>query len=166
MPNEDGSFAVPDVPAGTYRVSITGLPDTVFFESVRYEARSLADLTFVLEKDAGPLELQINAPSGTVQGTVRNARNALVPNAQVVLIPSMGRRSNPEVFRVAATDQNGRFTIHGIAPDDYQVLAWEKVTAGAYQNPDFLRPYESRAAKVTVTRGSVNDLNLSVITEQ
>jgi hypothetical protein len=160
----DETFHVPNLARGTYRVSLAGLPDTLFLESVGYSARSATDMTFTLETEAaGPVELRLNGPAGVVQGVVRNATNAIVPNAQVVLVPSPARRANPEFFRTALTDRNGVFTVRGVPPDEYSALSWLKVDPGAYHDPEFLRGVENRASKASVKPGSVTDLNLSVI---
>lgn len=160
--NEDGTFRFSNVPKGSYRVSVVGLPGTLFLESVRYAARTAPDLTLSVDADIA-LELRINGPSGIVQGTVRNASGAPAPNAQIVLIPSIQRRSNQQLFRVGASDQNGVFTIRGVTPDEYRAFALEKLEAGEYQDPEFVAGFENRAVTVGVRSGSVSDLNLRVI---
>ena len=158
----DGTFRVSNLASGTYRVSLIGLPDTLFLESAGYAARVATDMTFTLDSEAaGPLELRIESPAGVVKGVVRNATGEAVSNAQVVLVPSTSRRTNPDLFRTALTDRNGVFTIGGVRPDDYSVLAWLKVEPGAYQDPEFLSPFESHAAKASVKAGSVIDAKLS-----
>ncbi len=111
----------------------------------------------------GPLELRIDCAAGVVRGSVLNATNDLVPNAHVVLIPPRQRRSNPDLFKTATTDINGTFRIGGITPGEYEALAFATIEPGAYQDPEFLGQFETRAARVTVTRGSAHDLDLRVI---
>jgi hypothetical protein len=162
--NENATFTLPDLPRGVYRLSIEALPDTLFFESVRYAARATEDLTFSVEgQPASPLELHIDGTAGMVRGSVRNTTNDLVSNAHVVLIPPRQRRSNPDLFRTATTDSNGTFRIGGITPGEYEVLAFATIEPGAHQDPEFLAQFESRATRVTVTRGSAHDLDLRVI---
>jgi hypothetical protein len=162
--NQDGTFALPDLPRGVYRLAVEALPDTLFLGAVRYAARATEDLTFSVEgQPAGPLELHIDGPAGVVRGSVRNATNDLVPNAHVVLIPPRQRRSNPDLFRTATTDSNGTFRIGGITPGEYEALVLATIEPGAYQDPEFLLQYETRATRVTVIRGSAQDLDLRVI---
>jgi hypothetical protein len=164
--NEDGTFRVPNLPKGSYRITLISLPDSLFLESVLYSSRKAADLTFVIEAEpSGPLELSISGPAGMVQGTVRNSLNGVVRGAQVVLIPSTQLRSNPDLYKIGFTDQNGAFNIRGVSPGDYQVLAWEHLESGASQNSEFVSRFESRAAKVTVGAGSLQNLNLRAISE-
>jgi hypothetical protein len=43
------------------------------------------------------------------------------------------------------------------------VLAWQKVEAGAYQDPEYVRRFDAQAVKIAVTRGATNDVTLRVI---
>jgi hypothetical protein len=50
------------------------------------------------------------------------------------------------LLQFPTTDASGKFTINGIAPGTYKLLAWDKVDNNAVMyDPDFLRPYESAA---------------------
>ena len=58
------------------------------------------------------------------------------------------------LYESTSTDQEGRFTIRGIAPDDYTLFAWETVEHDAYHDPEFLRPYKDRGKSVHMDEGS------------
>ena len=62
--------------------------------------------------------------------------------ATVALVPDEPRRAQTRLYKGITTDQYGRFTIKGIAPGGYKLFAWEVVEEGAYQDPDFLKPFE------------------------
>ena len=53
--------------------------------------------------------------------------------------------------KTTSTDQNGQFSIHGIAPDNYALFAWETLEPGAYEDSEFLRLYSTRGTSI-VTR--------------
>ena len=129
---------------------------------VRQPGKIATDLTVTVDGEAA-LELHVDGPPGVIQGTVRNAAGVPVRNAQVVLVPSVSRRSNPNVFTGATSDSNGAFTIRGVTPDDYQVLAFEKLEPGAYQDSEFVMGFENRAVAIAVRKGSVGVLNLTAI---
>jgi hypothetical protein len=153
-----------NLPKGAYRVSLAALPETLFLDSLSYAARTVPDLRFNLEtQPVGLLELGVEGPAGRVQGLVRNAVNDPVSGAQVVLIPPAERRGNPDLFRTGTTDASGSFTIGGVVPGDYQVLAWQKVEAGAFQDLEYVRRFDAQSVKIAVVRGTTNDLTLRVI---
>ena len=64
------------------------------------------------------------------------------PCSTVVLIPEGGIRFRVD-HRFTVTDASGRFRIERIPPGDYKVFAWKNIENGAWQDPDFVRPYES-----------------------
>ena len=165
---DDGSFVITGISIGRYQVSITGLPAGAYLTSLRLGARELADLTLEITEDAGPLELSIGGPAsvGALEGSVTNARGDAVPYATVVLVPPPDRRSNPFLFRTATSDQAGLFTIRSILPGDYRLLAWEEVDAGAYQNADFLKNFETRGETVQIQKGNQHSATARVIPAQ
>jgi hypothetical protein len=61
---------------------------------------------------------------------------------------------------------NGRFSLQGIPPADYKILAWEDVEQGAWQDPDFLRLYEDRAKSYRLGENSQTTVELTVIPPQ
>ena len=40
-------------------------------------------------------------------------------------------------------DANGKFTMNGIVPGQYELFAWQEIVQGAYQNEDDMRRYEA-----------------------
>lgn len=55
-----------------------------------------------------------------------------------------------EPNRSVTTDRSGASTIRGIPPGDYGLLAWEDVEPDAWQDPEFLGPFENAMEKVTI----------------
>jgi hypothetical protein len=109
-----------------------------------------------------PLEITVDI-GGTVTGTVRNAMDEIVADSRVVLIPAQNHRGNLLLFKTASTDQYGKFSIRGVAPGDYGVIAWEDVEPGAWMNAEFLKDFESRAVRVSVLGTSIANTDIRVI---
>ena len=72
-------------------------------------------------------------------------------------------RGHPERYRKALTDQSGRFTLRGLPPGDYTILAWESVDGEAYYNPEFLRSYEGQGRQVHLEEGRRASITLKAI---
>ena len=55
------------------------------------------------------------------------------------------------------------FSIEGVVPGLYRVVAWEDVEPGAWKNPDFLKAVEERGNEIRVEAGAQPDVSLRVI---
>ena len=99
---------------------------------------------------------------GMVRGVVMKG-NQTVSDCLVAMIPSPPHRGNLNLYKTAATDQNGTFTIRGAAPGEYEVLAWEDIEPNAWLNQDFLKPFESRAQHLSLVNATSADVTVRVI---
>ena|SRR5437867_2313783 len=163
---DDGAFTIPNVASGRFRVEVIGLSAKVYLTSARYGGAEVIDNGINIQGEPeGPLELRLGGAGsvGAIEGVVRNRDDQPVPDSVVAIVPAPNRRDNPAAFKTATTDQLGLYSVRGLLPGEYRVLAWEDVEAGAYQNPDFLKQYENRGVKTTVERGSRNVVDVRVI---
>jgi hypothetical protein len=81
----------------------------------------------------------------------------------VALIPALNRRGNLLLFKSISSDQEGRFSLRGVAPGEYTVLAWEDAEANATRNAEFLKEFETRGIPLKVREGITSDVNVRVI---
>ena len=170
----DGSFAISNLPAGDYRVSVgKGLllphwaPEAQLQDNKRNRAKSGLENAYVKsikvrEADVlndglhltGPMTgansivIVIGTDGGTIEGRVLNSRQQPAA-ATVVLIPENGLRFH-YIHDFTSTDGSGKFEFKGIAPGDYKLFAREDVEPGAWQNADFLRNYEAQGKLVHI----------------
>jgi hypothetical protein len=99
---------------------------------------------------------------GRIDGAVTNEKQETCEGAQVTLIPTGSHRSRA-FYKFPNTDAAGKFTIQGIAPGSYKLLAWDKVDNNAVMyDPDFLRAYESAAQTIEVVPGGKQSLDLKL----
>jgi len=140
----DGSFRIPGVPEGRFRVKLEGLPAGAYVADVRQGNISVYDSGFeVGAVSPRPIQVLVNSGAGTVQGVVRDGAGKPVSFATVVLAPELKRRENRTLYADATSDSDGKFSIKGIAPGEYKLFAWERtVWLGARQNPAFIAKYE------------------------
>lgn len=164
-PNTGSTERPGTVAEGRYLVSLNGLVEDQYLASARFKGAEVIDTGVVIDgSDPGSLELTIQS-GGSVEGTVRNAKDEPVADSRVVIVPA-NRRTNLNLFKTAFTDQFGHFIIRGVAPMDYGVLAWEDLDNGAWENAEFIRNFESRAARVSVRKGSASNTTVRVIPAQ
>jgi hypothetical protein len=163
-PGSNGSFTIPGVAEGEYRVQVLGLPENSYVDDVRQGGRFVYDSGIVVgNKSPDPIEVLVNTNGGTIDGNVITGDRKPSVASTVVLIPDRIHRINSELYKATTTDKDGRFTIRGIHPGVYSLLAWEAVPSGAYMNSVFLSKYESQGVVVTVGQQSNNATELRVI---
>jgi hypothetical protein len=151
------------VAEGRYQVDMTGLAPGMYIAAAKYGGHDALSEGLVIDgTPPNPLEITVDI-GGTVTGTVRNAMDEIVADSRVVLIPAQNHRGNLLLFKTASTDQYGKFSIRGVAPGDYGVIAWEDVEPGAWMNAEFLKDFESRAVRVSVLGTSIANTDIRVI---
>ena len=154
-PKADGSFTVPAVAEGNYRVHVLGLPSNAYVADIRQNTTSVYDSGILIgDKTPEPLEILLSTNGGTVQGTVYTSDKKAVPFATVALVPSLEHRQNTELFKTVTSDSLGQFAISGVRPNDYKLLAWDNIPPGASQTPSFVAKYEAQGSTVRVAAGS------------
>jgi hypothetical protein len=53
--------------------------------------------------------------------------------------------------------------VRGIAPGDYKLFSWEEVESGAWEDPEFLKPFEGKGEKISLQEGDQKSLSLTAI---
>jgi len=162
----DGSFEWKSVPPGTYYVQLAGEGGAnadLFLKSALTGSRDAGDAGISVSGGAMLLDLVASANGGVIEGVAVDSKGEPVPNAVIVAVPEMRLRGRAERYRKTVSDQSGRFALHGVAPGDYTVLAWESVDGEAYYNPEFLKNYEAQGSPLRVGEGDRKSLRVEVI---
>jgi len=110
----------------------------------------------------GALEIVLSSKSGNIDGTALDASMRAAPGAQVVLVPER-ERNRTDLYRTAASDVNGRFLFHGVAPGDYRLFGWEALESYAYFDQELLGRVESQGVHVHVSESAGNIVTLKII---
>lgn len=162
---DDGTFTLENVGQGDYRVSVWRLPPDYYLKQARLGGEDVLEegLSVAGGRLPGRLEVLVSSAGGRIDGNVLTEEEKPFSGARVVLVPEKRRRDQRRLYKSTTTDQNGRFTLRGITPGEYKLFAWEKVEGGAYQDPEFLRPYEERGHKVRLEEGTRLSVGLELI---
>jgi hypothetical protein len=147
-PDKDGKFTLKRVAATRYLVQVDNAPEGFFVKSVKLNNLEVAEEGINLTGGVfGPLQITLSPEAAQVDGVVQDSENKPVTGATVVLVPDSRRFS---AYREEQTDQSGKFSLKGVAPGDYKLLAWEDIETGASQDPEFLKKYESKAESLSL----------------
>jgi protocatechuate 3,4-dioxygenase beta subunit len=156
-----GQLTLQSIPEAMYALSLYGLPEGAYVSDVLQNGRSIYDDGFLLQEESDPIQILVSRDGGTVSGRIRSP---LGPTADitVVLVPSLARRKNAALFKTATVDEDGAFTIRGVAPGPYTLVSMESRPSGEpWLNADFLAKYEGRGRAVRITAGSTIQLDFN-----
>jgi len=151
----DGSFLLANVSAGEYHLSVSGMPDDSYLKAVRMGGQDVLEEGFKVNpgQGGGTLEIVISPQGGHIEGAVVDENQQPVEASRVVLVPDPPRREQTRLYYSATTDQYGHYSLRGISPGDYRIFSWKEVESGAYQDPEFLKPYEDLGETLRVKEG-------------
>jgi hypothetical protein len=156
-------FTFTNVPDGRYYLAVTSMPANSYIADIRLDGRSVFDNGFVIAAPAGNFEVNVSSKGAKLQGLALDAAQKPVAAARVVLVPEESRRQNQSLYKTAASDASGNFTMSGIAPGEYKLFAWESVPGAAYMSPGFLSKYENQGQVVKILENATNSANAKVI---
>jgi hypothetical protein len=148
-----------------YNLAVSGLPANTFIADIRQGAISLLHDGAIRASTAyGTVDVLIDTRGGSVQGVVRDALDQPAGEAIVVLIPPAAYRSNPLFHKRVRANAEGRFTVDGIRPGEFSLLAFPTLPAGqAERNERFMTPYYSQGTPVTIRSNAVAEVKLRVV---
>lgn len=111
---------------------------------------------------ATDLEVVISANGATIEGTVVDEKGNPVSSATVVDVPDSDRRLRPDLYQQDTTDERGHFSLRGLNPGSYTVLAFDDLEDSP-QDPEFLTSYGSKGEKVAADEGTDKRIVLKLI---
>ncbi len=153
----NGSFMLPQVTSGEWFVRIDGLPSGAFFKSMR-----LGDKEFRYQRLAiapgspQPLHIVISTNTAQIHGAVDG-------KAGILLLPSGEFHSVESLYYSAATDSDGKFSLNGIAPGKYRVLALEKTSAEDFKTAEAADQLDSGGEEIDLAEGASLDVHPKLI---
>ena len=161
--NPDGTFRLNNVVPGEYRVELLPFIGNLFLKEVHFEGADALNtpLRFSGSSNVG-LDVVIASSGGRVDGIVTDARNQPIPGTRVVIVPDRVRYRT-DLYKVAATDQNGRFVLAGVAPGDYRIFSWESIEDNGWFDPEVLSRSEARGISVHATESSTQTVDVRII---
>jgi len=137
-------------------------PKRVYIKSIRQGREDALDSVHVSSDSPNVLDVVLTTETGSVEGVAIGRAGDPAANVTVVLVPSNGRKRST-LYQALVTGSDGRFRFQEIPPGDYKIFAWDDIEPGAWQDADFMRPYESRGRALRVSENSKEELQLKVI---
>jgi hypothetical protein len=162
----DGTFTIPNVPESQYSIFIEPSEPNAYVGALLQGRDDILDRGIVKVAQTSPdsLEALIQTPASTIRGTVLASPEQLAGGIMVTVVPEEGRHENLSLYKRAIAI-NGTFSIAGVPPGKYRVLAWERIPDGAEQNAEFMEAYRSRGIEVLATAGSTSLIEVRLTPE-
>jgi hypothetical protein len=102
--------------------------------------------------------------AGSISTPLTSNQTSTATTPRVVLIPDTAGIARLEFqTRVAVFDQNGVFTIAGIAPGSFRLYAFENVPEDIWLATDFLQEIESLGMALEFAEGDAINLKIPLL---
>jgi hypothetical protein len=164
---DDGTFSIENVAPDRYRVQVFGSPQGTWLKSVRAGDQEVTESGIDLNAGVpGSIDVVLAFGTGTISGTVQDEKQRPAPGSILTLVPDPMKEGRYDLSRMATADQNGRFLLPNIPPGEYKLLAWEDIEPGRAMDPDFLKPFETKAQKVSVRPNGQHQASLTQISAE
>lgn len=165
----DGTFFGPELPPGDYFVRAPFPPAGWQVESVMAGGRDVSETPLALGTRPPPeVVVRFTRESSSVSGRVRDADGLEGTNATVLVFPTDRSAwtdfgEHPPRFRSVRVDRRGGFTIDGLPPGDYAVLAVEDDRDGEWQVASVLDALVRLATPVTIGARDRRSIDLQIV---
>ncbi len=164
--DRDGSFTWNELSDSVMRINVEGLNNNGYVKAADYGGVDVLEQGFMPRAGSNAtLEFTLSAQGAQVEGTATDENGLPAVGVWVVLVPDAKHRDRHDLYRTERTDQHGVFKIKQVAPGDYALYSWDEVEDGAWEDPDFMRPFEEKkqGEKVTVQERDDRTFNITVI---
>jgi protocatechuate 3,4-dioxygenase beta subunit len=148
------------------RFRIGNPPSGWFVKSVVHDGLDITDagMEFHQGQTATGIVIVLTQRVTDLTGSVHDSSGRTVSDYVVVAFSSDSAKWGYQTrfVRSARPNQEGRFSIKGLPPDDYLVVALEYIETGEETDPDQLERWRAAATRVPLTEGEARTINLKV----
>jgi Carboxypeptidase regulatory-like domain len=136
-----------------YYARALNLPEDYYLKSVAISGHEMPPDRVLVSGTRGDMEITFSASGARIDGVLYDSKGDPT-RGSVLLAPDVPQPGPPDLFRRASADSKGKFTLRGVAPGSYRLLALESVNLDTEINePDFLRAIGNRGHGLMVEEG-------------
>ncbi len=155
-----GTFTTVGVPAGKYILRVIGAPRDWYLRDAALGGKDITSTAVELDGDSATGVMVTFIDQQTeLTGTVRDASGNPDARASVMVFPSdqalwVDTGAQPRRLRLIRAQQDGTFSVSGLPPGDYYVLAVDDSGPSAWQDPAYLARMARESAFVRLIPGT------------
>jgi hypothetical protein len=148
-----------------YHATIRNLPDDFYLKSVAISGHEVPPDNVVVNGTRGEMELIVSPAGGHVEGVLYDSKDQAT-RGSILLVPDVSQPGPPDLFRRTSADGKGKFTLRGVAPGSYRLVAMESLNLDSEINsPEFLRSIGNRGDSLIVEEGGKYTVSLRLVEE-
>jgi len=150
-------------PPGLYRLQTQTMPPPWAIRAVKVGGVDVTDTGIEVKpgRDVTGVELDVTTRTQTVNGSVSASADQIKDSAVIVFPGDAAKMKFPQRYvRVVRPGPEGRFTIGGLPPGDYNIIALEHFSPGPTPESDFLERQRPSATSFTLLEGETRTIDL------
>ena len=137
-------------PARRYYAVVRNLREDYYLKSLAIAGHELPPDNVVVSGIRGDMEIVLSPRGAQIEGALFGAKDEPT-RGSILLVPDVAQPGPPDLYRRASADSKGKFSLRGVAPGSYRLLALESVNLDAEINePDFLSRIGNRGQGLIV----------------
>ncbi|PYR93843.1 MAG: hypothetical protein DMF84_08535 [Acidobacteria bacterium] len=148
------------------RFRVNNPPQGWYLKSVTHEGTDITDIgmEFKEGQNVSGLEIMLTERATELSGAVQDSRARPVTEYAVVAFSSDNRKWGflSRFIRSTRPNQEGRFSIKGLPPDDYFIVALDYLETGEESDPEQLEKWKDTATRVKLADGDSKVLTLKI----
>jgi hypothetical protein len=161
----NGAFKLEGLLPQRYRVNVIASLPQSYVKSFKVGNEEVLEkgLDLTLAQPNVTAEIVLSTGAATIEGLVKAGEE---PAGQRVvnLVPDPPRPELALRAKTAMSRPDGRYSVSGVAPGNYRLYAWEETPGGTvYDDPDFLKLYESQSVKISVSENDRQRVDVTVV---
>jgi len=158
-PQNGSALAMRNVEPGKYSVEVT-TSGSWYVQSITCGSTDLLHDPLVVPSGAQlpPIEILLRNDGAELTGSVQQDGNP--EQGIALLVPDRGSAAQA---KIASSGQAGSFRFDHLAPGDYRLLAFDRVSNLEYRDTEVLNAYLSRAAHVTLQANGQANASVELI---
>jgi hypothetical protein len=164
----NGDFAASNVVPGHYFVRVGALPPGWFLKSVTAGTQDGMDDAIEVGADGlDSLVVTLTTAATEIAGFVRDARGQAAAGATVIVLPVTAGGAavwTPNRTRETRASSYGVFSVAGLPPGDYLIVAIDDAVAEGWQDPAMIAALRTQATRMTLRDGETKSLQLKLAT--
>jgi hypothetical protein len=122
-------------------------------------------IEFVPGRTVEGLQVVLTRKRTEISGVITGERNAPDTDATVIAFSQDPSRWGfaTRYVRTARPSQDGRYSLRGLPPHDYLVVAVKDIEVGQWQDPEFLESIRAQGVRVSLDEGTTSVQDLKAI---